>query len=455
MSDKWRSRRQLLKASGLMATVGLAGCTGVLEEETATPPNAGNTDDISDLESTETPGEEQTQEPSEDTTDNQENQESREDNISIGISNEIDRERPEVPESPDPDWTVANDGSGDYESVGEAIRVAQEGDVIEIAAGTYDIPSEGNLQFVGTGRSETTVRVTTDSISGSDFSFYNMTVSEMPEVSGLNTELGFYNCLINTEIPPAYNSRSYLVHGVQSRFTELVDAELLDAKGCLFEGDTNPILMQVSDCRFTSGTKTFTAESLERCVFEEPVNVRLQDGEGISDTVFSGITLEIEGSRYASMITNCRFEQPPSSTEVATFRGGCDVKFSRFEGTCSPNCRFLFANEFSANGDIDFFIDGQAPIQLAANVFDGAEIRIDSVRGPVGCDIASAAYIENAEIGNYYSTFDEEDENGDNILDLPYPIPGQEELTDQYPLASDNLIDYLPVSAEYEVCGYV
>ena len=84
-------RRAFLRAAVPTAAVGLAGCTGVLEEETATPPNAGNTDDISDLESTETPGEEQTQEPSEDTTDNQENQESREDNISIGISNEIDR----------------------------------------------------------------------------------------------------------------------------------------------------------------------------------------------------------------------------------------------------------------------------------------------------------------------------------------------------------------------------
>jgi hypothetical protein len=209
--------------------------------------------------------------------------------------------------------------------------------------------------------------------------------------------------------------------------------------------------MQVSDCRFTSGAEPFNARSVERCVFDAPVEMRLQGGDAIFDTVFTGMSVEILNAREASRITNCRFRQPDGSSQVASFTGECHVRFCRFEGSCNPNCRALFANEFTADGEIEYFIDGRAPAEFVANVFDGASIRVDSLFNDF--QYKTSPYLEAAELGNYYGGFDESDENGDGIVDLPYPIPGELGLTDRYPLASDDIGKYLPVTAECDFCG--
>lgn len=459
MGDNERSRRQFLRASGLLGAVGLAGCASVLEETTSTPPEVGETTEVDPLVSTETdtPAGATTPTAGADSADTDPSETETptatatpEPSVTIGVSEGIDRQRPDVPEQPEPNWVVAADGSGDYESLDDAIRIAKDGEVIELKAGTYEIASEGQLQFVGAGRSETTVTVTEDGVDGSEFSFHNLTVAEMPPVDDIR-DLRFYDCLVETSIEVVRSNRSYSAHAVRCRFLEFVDAELLEASGCLFESEVGPIYMRVSDCRFESGAESFTAESLERCVFEEPVDLRLQGGEAISDTVFAGVSIDILNAREPSLVTNCHFQQPDDSTGVASFTGNGDVRFCRFEGACDPSCRSLFANEFTANGEVEYFIDGRAPSEFVANVFDGADIRVDSLRNDF--DYKTAPYLEAAELGNYYSGHDESDENGDGIVDLPYPIPGEMGLTDRYPLASDDIGKYLPVTAECDFCG--
>ncbi|QLH77304.1 hypothetical protein HZS55_08360 [Halosimplex rubrum] len=454
MADDDRSRRQFLRASSVLGALGLAGCTGVLEETTATPPDAGETTEVPELVSTGTATPTAAEQPATTgptETDTPTATATPEPSVTIGVAEELDRQRPDLPEQPEPDWTVAADGSGDYESLSEAMRIAKDGEVIELKAGTYEITSGGEIQFVGAGRSETTVNVTADGVNGSDFSFHGLTVAEMPAVAGLNTSLRFYDCLVETSIEAARSSRSYGVHGVRSRFVESVNAELLEASGCLFESEASPVSMRVSDCRFESGTKLFDAKSLERCVFDEPVSLRLQGGETVSDTVFTGVSVDVINARESGVITNCHFQQPDGSTEVASFTGNGDVRYCRFEGSCDPNCRSLFANEFTADGAVEYFIDGRAPSEFVANVFDGADIRVDSLRNDF--DYKTAPYLEAAELGNYYSGHDESDEDGDDIVDLPYPISGEMGLTDRYPLASKDIARYLPVTAECEFCG--
>lgn len=54
MADNERSRRRFLQGCTALGAVGIAGCTGVLEETTATPPEVDDTDEVDPLASTET-----------------------------------------------------------------------------------------------------------------------------------------------------------------------------------------------------------------------------------------------------------------------------------------------------------------------------------------------------------------------------------------------------------------
>lgn len=468
MADNERSRRRFLRASGLLGAVGVAGCSSLLEETTSTPPEVGETSDVEPLASTETdtpaagatptaatdsagtePAETET--PTATATPGP--------SVTIGVAEEIDRQRPQIPDQPDPDWVVAGDGSGDYESLGDAIRIAKEGETIGLKAGTYEITDNGQtkdkeLQFVGAGRSATTLNVTTDLVDWATFAFHGLTVQKFPEFGASNVELRFYDCSVEPSLVPQRGLQATLV-AVRSRFGSRTKTVSLDAKGCLFEGEVYHRNVRATDCRFVAGADTqFTAKKLRRCVFEAPADVGLQDGDDLSNTVFTGLQLEILGTGEASEIANCRFRRPDGATQVARFQGICDVTYSRFDGSCVPNCRFLFANVFEADGDVDYYIDGKIPPQLYANAFVGGGIRVDSVRGPIGCDSESAAYLEAAGIGNYYGTLDESDEDGDGVIDLPYPIPGEAKLTDRYPLASADIKQYLPLSTDFEVCGY-
>jgi len=458
MGDNERSRRRFLRASGLLGAVGLAGCTSVLEETTATPPDVDDASDVEPLVPSETPTATATSPESE--TAAATATATPEPSVTIGVSEPMDRQRPDLPERPEPDWVVAADGSGDYESLGDAIRVAKSGETIALRAGTYEITSDeqtdDGLQFVGAGRSETSLRVETEVLGPSTHSFHGLTIPEFPELGGRTAgpQVRFYDCSVEPPLVPADDRRG-TVTAVRSRFGSRVKTVALEARGCLFEGSVNHRTVRVTDCLFSAGTgSAITPREMERCVFESPADVSLTEGDRVADTVFSGVRVQTRGITDTSALTNCRFRQPDGSTQVARFDGPCDVTHSRFHGSCSPSCQSLFANVFEADGDVDHFIDGTGPTQLYANAFVDGGIRIDSVWGPDRCDKESAAYLEPAGIGNYYSEFDESDGNDDGVLDLPYPIPGGAKLTDRYPLASADLTQYLPLDTDFEACGY-
>jgi len=79
-------------------------------------------------------------------------------------------------------------------------------------------------------------------------------------------------------------------------------------------------------------------------------------------------------------------------------------------------------------------IDGKGADHIIRNAFIGTDIRIDAEN----VSISNQA----TEVGNYYSSFDESDDDGDGIIDLPRPIPGDGEITDQYPLARKDIDTY-------------
>jgi len=86
------------------------------------------------------------------------------------------------------------------------------------------------------------------------------------------------------------------------------------------------------------------------------------------------------------------------------------------------------------DASFDYFIEDKLDY-IVNNAFIGADIRVNSDE--------TLMFNEEAKTGNYYSVYDNQDEDGDGIIDLPRPIPGEGNVTDQYPLAS-------PPTAEHE-----
>lgn len=444
------SRRRFLQASGLLGAVGLAGCTDAFERTTATPPAAGGTSEVEPLVPTDSPTPTASPEPKEATT-------------------ETDSPTPEPsskPTPPDADFVVAADGSGDYDTVEKAKRVVKKGAVIELKEGSYtwslDHSESGleigkPLEFVGAGRDSTTLTIDSKptEISSEGLTFWNLTL----ESAG---ERYFY---VNGPITANYVRYRVPIHGWRANMEVIgalraYESEIepptfagesdLDPQDNLAETPVRVGGLNLTRCTVDSNVYFEDGISATDCDFARAVrlseaggrirNCSLDAGLTIVDTIKSGLTvrdsvLHPDEGGYAVRMENGPARWGPTVLN-STVRGKIgETK----EGTSYLG--LLEGNVFRAEDiDAEYFIDGAGATFIYRNVFRGADIRIDSPIVHVDADWS--------ELGNYYPTYDNADEDGDGIIDLPRPVPGEGKATDRYSLAKPDLSEYPPTDAD-------
>ncbi|UIO99468.1 hypothetical protein Hbl1158_13195 [Halobaculum sp. CBA1158] len=366
------------------------------------------------------------------------------------------------PTAPEPRFVVDDSGDGDYETLQEAYRVAQDGDVIGIESGSYevtfggdDLDIEKSLTLVGAGREETTVAIDGPqqeiSMSGNAVDYWHVTVEPLREngfvYSDASWSLSYatYNvptrgwkggAQIGTKID-AYETvfdaapiSSDSVSGVREDLSEFVlKIGILEAEDCTFRRPIDVQEVAVEDSRFTSPVRLRDSTS------------SFSGGE-ISNTRFdNGITI-VNGSAGEFTIRRSEIRPDGDGTAVTASSGGGESSilnstiFGRIVDGGDFGLARLEGNVFRAEeADIEFFIDGYGADRIVVNAFRDGDIRIQNGQPTV--------FDDERGLGNYYSAFDGTDDDDDGILDLPRPIPGDGDISDQYPLATDDPSEYL------------
>lgn len=446
------SRRDLLYSGGVLSVGALAGCSGLENgEETE---NQENRDDNNDnIQSPESP----------ETTESQESPENIPSNTLSPLTTA------DNPQPPEPRFVVAEDGSADYETLEDAFRVAESGDVIELKRGSYEIepnPEEdGNsIILTGAGRDQTTVTITSDkdrlTLDDETYEFWNITVETIDDLYlyiNSSAELNAY--FSRYRVPTkGWRANGDTIGGMYAYETTIAPPPLSD-----------------QDIQLSWAPVWLSSLRLEHCTVDSPIH--FEGSITAIDTVFTETPHEADAG---GRIHNSRLEAGlgldafsdgvapllVTDSELHPNEDGFAVSISSVstetgsEGFQGPSIRrseiygkiedifyedvyvrserkwgalgYLVGNTIYGDEiDADYVIDGKGADYIIRNAFVGADVRIDAEN----VSVSNKA----TEVGNYYSSFDESDNDGDGIVDLPRPIPGDGELTDQYPLAGEDI----------------
>jgi len=466
MPKQFISRRGLIRSGSVLAVGALTGCSSLEDDGDAEAPE--NRDGDGNGESDDNNGDaEDVQSP--DSTETGDEQQSTETAPSNTLSTLTTAENPQPPDSR---FVVAADGSADYETLEDAFRVAESGDVIELKEGSYQIEpnpeeDENSIILTGAGRDQTTVTITSDkdrlSLSDAKYEFWELTIETADDL--------YLYVNSSAELNAYYSGYRVPTRGWQANG---------DTIGGLYAYETTiaPPPLSDQDDRLSRAPIWLSSLRLEHCSVGSPIY--FEGGITAIDTVFTETPHE---SDAGGRIHNSRLEAglglEKDSKEVAPLvitdselypdKDGFAVSVSSVSnvldetGFQGPSIRrseihgkiddFFFEDVYvrserkwgclgylvgnTIHGDeidAEYVIDGKGADHITRNAFVGTDIRIDAE----GVSVSNQA----TEVGNYYSTFDESDDNGDGILDLPRPIPGDGELTDQYSLAGEDIESY-------------
>lgn len=426
-------------------------------------------------------------------------------------------------EPPEPRFVVAEDGSGDYETLEDAQRVASDEDVIGLREGEYSITLEKYLHVVGVDETRPTV---TFEPNGNGYhvprhldrgfvsedlahhlSLYDVAVETAdgdPLRSGAEDtatdtwDVRLYGVDWSVPIPAAggEEEHDYEVTAEYSTFREAIDTAGLSAVGSTFEGDVVAESAELehvtigegiafetddltaTDCRFAThvadvdgsatGTTFERGLSVSEFAFEDcrilgleltPNAVHAVQGESrvtCEDcTIAPGPNLDVSihvpaanpDSRYDSIsvpeVRNSTLGAEGSAVAVRIVApdgwkstpsgpyangGFYDCTVTGVVELENPATVEFVGNVFQSPQGNDFFVDGSVYSIVRNSFRDGGDVRIASGQ--------TRMYDGNAEVGNYYSAWEDSDGKEDGILDLPRPIPGEGEVTDEHPLAN-------------------
>lgn len=429
-NDRWHKRRAFLAAAATGVSGLLGGCSSIggSEESPTTEPRAPTLGEGDD----ETPTE--TAEPTE-----------------------------TEPQPPNARFTVNNDGSGDYESLQEAYDVATDGDVIEIAGGTYsyqpDVSVEDGeydeelskiLTFIGQSSSETTIRIEPPEYE--DSSSEGELIYDEPGPTYWHTTLEVADSLTfdsSTGAPSLELYYTNLRGGVGSGTAMTAYDSTLD-----FSNDRNRAPeIRAEQCTFPTAVSikgeaiNCVFEGLCRGPFDTQSSLDIVDSDLQEGVTFRAGDLVIEGCRISydseslvaveaadeptnQLITGSEIEGRITASETGAISGGDHP--GRI-GEIS-DCRF------TAPDGVDYFIDGYPVVNLYRNAFEGADIRIAEPAEQAG--EVTTVYDSERELGNYYSEWDGGEGNGEGVSELPRQIPGDAGVVDQYPLMHPDLDRY-------------
>ncbi len=324
----------------------------------------------------------------------------------------------------------------------------------EVTFGGDDLDIEKSLTLVGAGREETTVAIDGPqqeiSMSDNAVDYWHVTVEPLRENgfvyadSSWSLAYAAYNvptrgwkggAQIGTTVD-AYETvfdaapvSSDAVSGVREDLSEFtLKVGVLEAEGCTFRRPVDLQEVTVGDSRFASAvrlrnsTSSFSGGEISNSRFDD--GVALVDGSSGEFTIRRSEIYPNEDGVAVTAASGGATSSVLNSMIFGRIVDGGDFGLARLEG-----------NVFQADEvDVELFIDGYGADRISVNAFRGGDIRIDSGQPTV--------FDGDRELGNYYSAFDETDEDDDGVLDLPRPIPGDGGLSDQYPLATDDLSQY-------------
>lgn len=369
------------------------------------------------------------------------------------------------PQLPEATYVVAQDGSGDYDSLSAALQVTQSGDVLRLKAGKYTwsprVNVSGNsfdsfaqqLTFVGDSPENTTLNIAAENVKNKTISaaenppkFYNIQLSVAPDVTfGTN-----------------FGGDGGKIHYSRVSGSLIGNFESYETR---FDGSLSVGGAYLTKCTVGSSFRFGDNFVSEQTTFNSTVVTGQGDdgsGEFIDCVLNAGVVAPKEANRTNPVLRRCEIKpkddgvalnlkRPLSNTLQDMRVMHPDVRKCDIQGRIKHSGGTWIANRFTTGGaSFDYFFDdpneiGRHPggfspdddgnMVMWGNIFEGADVRFG------GSDLVM--YNEDLGIGNYYSEWDaSSDENDDQISDLPRPIPGSGDVVDQYPLMKANREKY-------------
>lgn len=352
-------------------------------------------------------------------------------------------EKPTNTQTPTPDpladatFIVDQSGSGDYKTLEEALRVSRAGDVIGLKAGQYTHPPEYKLEdltLVGESREEVEVE-----FSPAEENYWSYQYKPFSALGLKGTGLG--------EIHAPTLQLHYNVKNISLQAVE--EPQLLDFYGesltdctvnmffyCIYATISNsrfewPAVIKHSEadnCEFV--TEGGGLGVIQSSVYDSEISLLSVSTNDYLDG-HEVVRCEIKGANIGNGETYAIYGESPGAGTSIQY---CNIGH-RIGSDGGKKVAGFVGNTFESDGTVDTYFDGKHAHGFVGNAFMGGDVRIT--------DSSVQMYNDHYGLGNFYSNFDGRDEDGDGILDLPRPLPGEGEVTDRYPLAKPNVKKYM------------
>jgi len=316
-------------------------------------------------------------------------------------------------------WHVAQDGSGDFEIIQDAVDAAEPGDVIHIHAGRYlNVTEHWDVWGDGTSYADNHVVITKDNLTlqgdGPDMTIIGpVSLPSNPDPNYTGISVTFNEATTLTVRDLAVENVNYGVFGACSYLT---------VSNCRFEGHGRAIYLSdadgltvVSECYFkdlgggVSGIHDSDNIELYNCVFNdcsEAASFIGNNGVVVNGCEFAGGIVGVDLQQGSSgTVSNCTFRDVYVTAIGAVFSSSVEVRGCTIDGgirgvyvegsggSYVEECTFT-GQSFAAS----YFNSGDPNTLTDCNIYNGGE-------WSVYCRASGDCYLDMR--GNYWGTDDE------------------------------------------------
>lgn len=333
------------------------------------------------------------------------------------------------------DYVVAEDGSGDYTKLQDALRIVEDGDTIGLLEGEYEM--DGYSDWATKSKVDTNPDLFPDiSVIGKGTET-DLTISANAQRS-LDTTVATPEMAKEWEVACVgnilFNNLGISPEGMSLLYAVMCEFDQTEISGHLY---------------VNGSVRNSTVKKYSYALNERIVNSRFPEGLASFDSEIENCEMKtFHGHEFLGVLQESDIGDDTVENAVVLYDASPDsgyLLFNRIEGRIEkapdkyqPEGSFekVIGNEFQGDDSFEYFFEFGAGEEIYGNVFDQGDVKI-------GSDVD--VYSREKQVGNYYSIYEAKDEDGDGILDLPRPIPGDAELTDQYPLANPDPEEYVSI----------